>query len=416
LEDLAAQLAEFELRCAGEDYDTAAAVLLEIDYDYLILWGHYRLVTDLHERLQGNIGGWKLCQCSVGNLGTAYCRLGQYKRTIACYEQALTLARDQKDRWGEGVWLGNLGYCYAELGQSGQAIEYHEQALGIAREIGNRVGEATGLGNIGGQYANLGQTTRAIEYKEQSLAIDRELKDRPGEALDLCNLGSQYANLGRTAIALQCLKDTLAIAWEIGFRLIEAAARTFMGHVYLDQDASGEAFQAFKQAIEIADDTANTQFQLEARLGLAQANLYQSEFAAAREMAEAARQYNCPLSNHTISAVLGVAALRLGDVVAAREAFATALNQARELLARSPQFYAALDTKGLALCGLVLCGNPDHIPKAKEAYKAARTINSDAGVVGRVLRLFDALAKADAAGILAEVRTEAARVQIKVSG
>ena len=43
LEDLAAQLAEFELRCAGEDYDTAAAVLLEIDFDYLILWGHYRL-------------------------------------------------------------------------------------------------------------------------------------------------------------------------------------------------------------------------------------------------------------------------------------------------------------------------------------------------------------------------------------
>ncbi len=55
LEDLAAQLAEFELRCAGEDYDTAAAVLLEIDFDYLILWGHYRLVTELHERLQGKI-------------------------------------------------------------------------------------------------------------------------------------------------------------------------------------------------------------------------------------------------------------------------------------------------------------------------------------------------------------------------
>ena len=55
LEDLAAQLSEFELRCAGGDYDTAAAVLLEIDVDYLLLWGHNRLVTELHERLQGNI-------------------------------------------------------------------------------------------------------------------------------------------------------------------------------------------------------------------------------------------------------------------------------------------------------------------------------------------------------------------------
>jgi hypothetical protein len=50
LEDLAPQLAEFELRLAGEDYDTAATVLLEIDYDYLQLWGHYQLVAELHER------------------------------------------------------------------------------------------------------------------------------------------------------------------------------------------------------------------------------------------------------------------------------------------------------------------------------------------------------------------------------
>jgi hypothetical protein len=36
LDDLAAPLAEFELRCAGEDYDTAAAVLLEFDFGYLL--------------------------------------------------------------------------------------------------------------------------------------------------------------------------------------------------------------------------------------------------------------------------------------------------------------------------------------------------------------------------------------------
>ena len=68
----------------------------------------------------------------------------------------------------------------------------------------------------------------------------------------------------------------------------------------------------------------------------------------------------------------------------------------------------ALDTKGLALSGLALCQNSEHIPAAKEAYKAARAINSDAGVVGRGLQLFDTLAKADTAGILAEIRVQAA--------
>lgn len=37
---------EFELRYAGEDCDTAADVLTDIDFDYLLLWGHYRLMIE----------------------------------------------------------------------------------------------------------------------------------------------------------------------------------------------------------------------------------------------------------------------------------------------------------------------------------------------------------------------------------
>ena len=40
----------------------------------------------------------------------------------------------------EGVHLGNLGNAYADLGEPRKAIEYYEQALKIAREIGDRQG------------------------------------------------------------------------------------------------------------------------------------------------------------------------------------------------------------------------------------------------------------------------------------
>jgi len=408
LDDLAAQLAEFELRCAGADYDTAAALLLEIDYDYLFMWGHYRLMAELHERLQGNIADPALGQNSTGNLGTAYFQMAQHERASACYEQALRLAREQEGRWGEGTWLGNLGNCYAELGQSEQAIEHYEQALVISREVGDRRGEATRLGNLGNRYAEIGQTARSIEYCEQAIAIDREIGSWDDEAFHLHNLGNRYAEIGQIADALRCLKDALAIAREIGYRLIEAGAQTYTGNAYLVQGEWAQAVWRFKQAIEIADDIANPEFQNQARVGLARANLCQGELGAAREIAEAARKYDFPLSNHTTSAVLGVVALRQGDCVAAQAAFATALNQANELLARSPQLYETLDTKGLALCGLALCENAKHIPAAQAAYKAARAISSDAGVVGRVLQLFDALAVADTDGILAEVRLAAA--------
>lgn len=408
LEDLTAQLSEFELRCGGEDYDTAAAVLVEIDYDYLILWGHYRLVIEFHERLQGNIADHQLRGHSVLNLALGYIRTGQNQRAITLDEQALHLAREQNDRLAEGICLDHLGACYFLLGQVDLALDCIEQARGIRRELGDPRGEATALGNLGEIYAYLGKTALAVDYQQQALAIDRQMQNRPDEAVDLSNLGWRYSELGLTAEALQCLNDALAITQEIGYRYIESDAKSGMGNVYLDQGEWGEAARAFKRAIEIADDIANPEYQQSARMGLAQANLYQGEFAAARGMAEAARPYDFPLTNHSVSAVLGVAALRQGDRIAAQKAFDTALHQVRERLTRCPQLYAALDTKGLALSGLALCENSEHIAATKEAYKAARAINSDAGVVGRKLRLFDTLAKADTTGILAEIRVQAA--------
>jgi tetratricopeptide (TPR) repeat protein len=219
-----------------------------------------------------------------------------------------------------------------------------------------------------------------------------------------------------TAAALQCCKDALRIARETRFRFVEAATLFSLGELSLDQGDSGEAARQLEQAIEAADDIASPNYQKEGRESLARVHLDRGELTVAREMAEAARQYDVPSSNHRTWATLGVVALRQGDRAAAQEAFVTALRQAGELLTRSPQYYIALDTKGLALCGLALCESPEHIPAAKEAYKAARTINCDVGTVGRVLRLFDALAQADTDGMLTEVRPVAAGVVRALAG
>jgi tetratricopeptide (TPR) repeat protein len=112
IEDLAPQLAEFDLRCEGHDYETAAGVLLEINFNYLHLWGLYRLVIELHERLLGNISYPLVRLIIIGNLGHAYSRVGQVQKAIDSYEQALSLAREINNRGGEGAGLGSLGNCY----------------------------------------------------------------------------------------------------------------------------------------------------------------------------------------------------------------------------------------------------------------------------------------------------------------
>lgn len=386
-------------------------MLLEIDFDYLILWGHYRLVTELHERLLGKVSDPGLEQGSVGNLGSAYYRMAQIERSIEYSEQALRLAHAAKESANEGGWLSNLGGCYGQLGQIDQAIDYAEKALAISREVGYRQGEALALGSLGVRYGDIGQTARAVKYYLQAIAIDREVRNRNDEGIDLCNLGLRYAEFGKTAEAMQCLENALNIAQEINAPLIEAGSRTILGVVYFGQGMFGKATAEFKRSIEIADNIGMIQLQTEARWRLALTSLCRDDFAGAREMAEAARQYHFPMCNHTTSLALAVAALRQGDRVTAHEAFGTALSQACEMLARTPKLYAAMDIKALALCGLALYGNPQHIPEAKDAFKTARAINSDSGYVRLVLHLFDATAKADADGILTEVRVEAAGVK-----
>jgi hypothetical protein len=85
--------------------------------------------------------------------------------------------------------------------------------------------------------------------------------------------------------------------------------------------------------------------------------------------------------------------------------------QADEILAKTPDYYSALDAKGLAMCGLALVkdltGLRDLLGLASETFQKARKIAPHAGIVKSVLRLFDELAKCDTEGILKGVRDAA---------
>jgi tetratricopeptide (TPR) repeat protein len=254
LADLEAQLAEIDLRCAAQDYDTAARVLLDIDFDYLLLWGHFRLMMDLHQRLQGQIGDSTLQRISVGNLGQAYAAMGRVREAITCYEAALASAREIGDRRGEGAWLGSLGNAYRALGEVRRAIEYHEQALAIARAIGDRRGEGAGLGSLGNAYRELGEVRRAIDFYQQALAIAREIGDRRGEGACLGNLGNAYRDLGEVRRAIEYHEQALSISRAIGDRRGEGADLGNLGIAYRDLGEVRRAIEFYQQALAIARD------------------------------------------------------------------------------------------------------------------------------------------------------------------
>ena len=385
MDDLTPQLAEIDLRYAAGDYDSAAQVLREIDFNYLLLWGHYRLMIEQHARLQGKIRDAWLKRASAGNLGTAYRNIGQVLQAIACYEQAFEMAREAKDRQGEGVWLGNLGNAYADLGETRRAIAFYEQSLVIAREIGDRNGEGRHLGNLGNAYADLGETRRAIELYEQALAIRREIGDRRGEGIDLNNLGEMYAYLGDAEQAAIHYELALAIRKEIQDKYGEGSTLGNLAKLLIDGNSFAKAIQYAQESIKIAEGISSPLLSNRHNGTLALAHLYAGDLDAARAAAEAARRYDVPQNNANVLALLGVIAARQGEHAAAQAAFAAALAHAEQLLALTPENFRALDAKALALAGL------GERQAAQAAYQAARALNSEAGIVRRAERLWGML-------------------------
>lgn len=187
----------------------------------------------------------------LGNLGSAYYYLGDYRKAIEYYGQALAISREIKDRQNEGNDLGNLGVAYYDLGETRKAIEYYGQALAINREIGNRRSEGANLGNLGLAYSRLGDYRKAIEYHELAFVISREIGDRRNEGTQLGNLGVVYYDLGETRKAIEYYEQALAITREIGDRRGEGDRLGNLGNAYHDLGETRKAIKYYEQALAI---------------------------------------------------------------------------------------------------------------------------------------------------------------------
>jgi tetratricopeptide (TPR) repeat protein len=194
---------------------------------------------------------------TLGNIGVAWADLGDAHRAIGYHEQALAIAREIGDRRREGQTLGNLGNAWLTLGDARRALDYYEARLAIARETENRRGEGTALGYLGVVWADLGDAHRAIGYHEQALAIARETGDKRGEGTALGNLGVASKNLGDARKAIEFNEQALAIAREIGDRRREGQT---LGNLGLAWAALGDAHKAIdyhEQNLSIARESGD---------------------------------------------------------------------------------------------------------------------------------------------------------------
>jgi len=169
---------------------------------------------------------------TLNNMGSVNADLGLKQKSLEDYNRALKIWRQADSREGEALTLNSLGRLYRDLGVQQTALDYYNQALPVWREVGARNGEALALSDIGRAYADMGQPDKALEYCAQALPIFRETGSRRGQAMTLNNMGRDYSLLEDADKALDFDIQALAIWREVKDQRGEALALMTIGWAY----------------------------------------------------------------------------------------------------------------------------------------------------------------------------------------
>lgn len=368
IRDLAPVLAEIEMRYAAGDYDGAARVLQEIDYDYLLQWDHARELRDLAERLRGWLAG-ELLENNLGTLGAAYWGLARYGDAAAAYREAAALAGAAGRREEQGRWLGNLalcetlrgnhadalelarraqaialetehgqrhaawvdleGTCLEGLGDLAGALACHERALALARALNDAEVEEESLGGVARVHALYGDVDRALQLHGEALELARGRGNRYGVAGGLATMAALREVVGATDAAIRDLQTGLEVAREIGNVGLEGAILCRLGEGFLSLGDFREAQAHLERGLTITGEVGDRETQTLVRAALATLHACEGRHPAALRQAglavDTALALRTPelLNRAHVAQALGL--LLAGDARGARAAAETAV-------------------------------------------------------------------------------------------
>lgn len=324
--------------CEAEEYDLAASMVWEFNIHYLLdLWGKPRTLIEIYEKLLPKnhfkdkpiLKNKKTHRFILASMGNAYSDLGEPRKAIEYYEQALIISKEIEDKQGEGEAIGNLGNEYSHLGELRKAIKYYEKSLKIARERRSRYGESAALGNLGTAYTNLREPRKAIEYYEKALKISIEIGDRRGEAITFGNIGTTYREIGEPRKAIEYYEQALKIDGEIGDKRDEERNLENMGLAFSLLGEHTKAVGYCEQALKIAREIEDRIGECEVLGNMGSIYYYRGKFRQAVEYYKQSSEINRKIGDRYGQAVdlknLGNAYSDLGEPRKAIEYYEQAL-------------------------------------------------------------------------------------------
>ena len=404
LEDVRPQLAEFGLRCVTGDYDTAANVLQDIDYDYLQPWGHYRTLIELHGRIHGRIADLTLNANHLVTWGTATKAWVSTGGPSTCTPRRWpsigkpATAKARALSWG--TWE-SATTDWVSTGGPSTCILRRWPSIGKSATAEARVPIWETWATATAAWVSTGGPSTCILRRWPSIG-------KPAIARARAPGWKTWATATAAWVSTSGPSTCKARRWPSPATSATATLRpthsSTMGQAWLLSGDARQAAALLGHAISIADATGGIEPAMEARSWLARAHFQLGDAAAALAMTAVERELTYPPEEPATHLLEGLALLELNRPEESRRAFAEALTAADGLLALADRNVAALEVRALALSGLaVVAGDPARAAGAAEAFARARAVTRAPGVVADTRRLLAIITAHDQSGLLASL-------------
>jgi len=353
------------------------------DYPAAVLTAEKGLeVADKH-----GLVGWK-GELNSG-LGFHLRAQGKFEAAIKCHKEALNLFGQQCGmKREEAVQYSYLGNLYTDLGLFDDAKKSYEKAEDITKAIDLRRELSWIVSNRGVLYCRLGDYEKAYGLQQQALTIARENNHLDSQVVRFTDLSATLLAMGKPKEAEEALLNALQCAAQDGnIKLPLTLPEAYLESPYLEDKLPHE--------MQSPDD------HLRRGTVLARIYLHSNDLAKALQVIQLAQTSQHDLSPHKhFSAVLHAIVLhRLGRFDEARIIYQRAVELANEIQLRTPQYYPAQYTHGLALAGLATLSKGQArdtvVRQAREAYQKALDMCKAAGVVDDAMSLLQEVPSED---------------------
>lgn len=288
-------------------------------------------------------------------LGYCYRLIGDWKKALANYDEAVRYAKEEGNRDQLAESLNNRANIYRFQGKMQKAREDCRMGLFIREQLLKELETEEAKRSFGnslyvmGMIAwRMGNTAEASKYFRKASRLYQKISDEVRMALVNKEVGYMYFRTGDDDKGLQYLQRAKRVLETHGWRSEQADALNMIGRIYRDRRQSGKAEEFFSRALALAKQAKNYYRTTECNLSFAFLYYTENQPERAKEYCKQglklARKYGYILQESLFEGILGNIAYDKGDRQSLREAFERYLTELRLAAEHGePRFFRALD-------------------------------------------------------------------------